>query len=99
MVAVPAQWWCLLALCFQGFQVGASCLDGAIPEHALKAFADLMGGKSYPLGIWASDWAASHLAANVAQIVIQETQMDPEHANGVLGVCQIRYACLFLLSE
>eukprot|EP00435_Cladocopium_sp_Y103_P000432 s296_g1.t1 len=52
----------------------ASCLDGAVPEQALKALADLTTGESYPIGIWVNDWAASHLAANVAQIMIQETQ-------------------------
>eukprot|EP00435_Cladocopium_sp_Y103_P044894 s1772_g12.t1 len=70
MVAVPAQWWCLLAFMLQA---ESSCLDGAVPEQALKALAELTTGQSYPIGIWVNDWAASHLAATVAQIVIQET--------------------------
>ena len=81
MVAVPARWCCFLAFCCQA---EASCFQHAVPEHALKALADLTAGNPYPIGIWVNDWAASHLAANVAQIVIQETQMDPECSHGAL---------------
>lgn len=50
----------------------SACLDDAIPEATWK---DLVSqGQSYPIGMWVNDWAAGHLAAAVAQIVIQETR-------------------------
>eukprot|EP00435_Cladocopium_sp_Y103_P053794 s886_g17.t1 len=65
---------CLVALRFlcQAKPVPyVACLDNAIAVETLK---DLVSpaGESYPIGIWVNDWAAGHLAAEVAQIVIQE---------------------------
>ena len=67
---------CFFVLGFCGFcqerpAPYSSCLDDAIPEATWK---DLVSpaGESYPIGMWVNDWAAGHLAAAVAQIVIQE---------------------------
>ena len=49
----------------------SSCLDDAIPEATWKVLVS-PAGESYPIGMWVNDWAAGHLAAAVAQILIQE---------------------------
>ena len=48
------------------------CLDDAIPKATWKDLVN-PAGESYPIGMWVNDWPSGHLAAVVAQILIQET--------------------------
>ena len=47
-----------------------TCLDDAVPEGSLKDLVD--GGNPYPIGVWVNDWAAGHLIATMATVIIKE---------------------------